>query len=85
MSQAQEVEVKCQSLRIVNVGQDIIWIDEGETLQPGEAKTYADPVGRGMDFMLNISFLTNPNPPAVNRPMVFAGGRAYIEKFYRES
>ena len=83
VGQLQEVNVTGQSIRIVNVGQKIVWIDEGETLAPGEAKVYEDPTGHGMDFTLSISFIDNPSPPDVNIPVTHPGGMVYIEKLYR--
>ena len=62
---------KATLIRFMNKGQTIVWIDEQETLLPGEA--YIETTAAPLDHSYKIDFLQNPNAPAANQPQVYAG------------
>lgn len=70
-------------VRITNQGQNYLWIDEQEVLEPGESWIEGDLNGPGIHHSYKLQFINNPNPPAANKPLVYPGNFINIRVFKR--
>lgn len=70
-------------VRITNHGQTRVWIDEDEVLEPGESFEEGDVTGPGIQHTYNLTFTTNPSPPAADEPYIYAGSRLHIRLLQR--
>jgi len=71
-------------VRITNQGQNHIWIDQQEVIEPGESWVEGDLNGPGLYHSYSLNFLTNPSPPVANKPLVYPGNFANIRIFKRD-
>lgn len=79
---------KCVYLRIVNIGQKWVRLNDGDTLYPGQ-EMFVGSRGGGdtLDVRFRLDFIDDPNndlAPSVNNVTVYAGGMVLVQKLNRK-
>lgn len=72
-------------IRFMNKGQTRVWIDEQETLEPGQSWTEGDIKAKGLNHRYKIEFipLSDEETPAISKGVCEAGDMLKVRMFIR--